>query len=93
MSITVFCRSCDARLRVEDQAGEKVKCPRCGRFITVPEEEVEDRPRRKRSREEEEDEEDRPRRKQRAGKKRSRKGLIIGLLIGGGVLLAGGPSF
>jgi predicted Zn finger-like uncharacterized protein len=92
MAIPVVCESCDARFKVADErAGARIKCPKCGSVIAVPDEdEDDDRPRRRRSRAEEDEDDDRPRRKTRAGKKRGRKGLFIGLLVGGGVVLAGG---
>ena len=85
MPIAVYCCACDRSLKVKDDlAGRKIKCPDCGKLLTVPDEEAEERPR-KRNRDEDED--DRPRRKKE--KKRSKKGLIIGLSVGGGVLAIG----
>ena len=86
MSIAVECASCERSIKVKDElAGRKIKCPGCGKLLTVPDEEVEEKPQ-NRSRDREEDEE-RPRRKKE--KKRSKKGLIIGLSVGGGVLAVG----
>jgi hypothetical protein len=88
MSIAVVCESCERSVKVKDDlAGRKIKCPGCGKVLAVPDEEVDERPARKRSREREEDEEGRPRRK--GGNKKSKKGLIIGLSVGGGVLTVG----
>jgi hypothetical protein len=87
MPISVVCRSCDRSINLKDDlAGRRIKCPGCGKVLAVPDEEAVERPRRKRDRDREEDD-DRPRRKKE--KKRSKKGLIIGLSIGGGVLAAG----
>lgn len=86
MPIAVVCRDCDRSVKVKDDlAGRKIKCPDCGKLLTVPGGE-EDRPRRRR-RDEDDDDYDQPRRKKE--KKRSKKGLIIGLSVGGGVLAVG----
>lgn len=88
MPIGVVCRSCDRSIKVKDDlAGRRVKCPGCGKLLAIPDEEVDDRPLRKRDRDREEEENDRPRR--RNGNERSKRGLIIGLSLGGGVLVVG----
>jgi hypothetical protein len=104
MAIRVTCRSCEHSIRVKDElAGGRIKCPECGKPVAVPDEEIEERPRPGRSRERDEDEdfEERPRRKRsrerdeedrprgKSRPKQSKKGLIIGLSIGGGVLVVG----
>ena len=87
MSIAVVCESCDRSVKVKDDlAGRKIKCPGCGKVLAVPDEEADKEPRRKRNRDRDEDEE-RPRRK--GGEQKSKKGLIIGLSVGGGVLAVG----
>ena len=88
MPIGVECHSCDRSIKVKDDlAGGRIKCPGCGKVLAVPDDAEDERPRRKRTREMEDDEDDRPRR--RGANKRSKKGLIIGLSVGGGVLAVG----
>ncbi len=97
------CPACRKSLRLgDDSAGKQVRCPSCRRPFTVPpadepepqqedtedrqtdDNDVEDRPRPSRR---SSDGKDRPRRK--AGKRGSKKGLIIGLSVGGGALVVG----
>jgi len=91
MTISIICPACDVRLRVRDDlAGQKVKCPHCGEFVLVAEEEElpaegEERPgqagHRPREAADADDEVPRPRR----GKKRKAKsghGLLYALLGG-----------
>jgi hypothetical protein len=98
MPITLICPSCSARLKAPETAvGKTVKCPKCGlsMAVTAPAEppsdvvetvfEVEEQPaapRPARSRRDD-DELPRPRRK-----KKSSTGLIVGLVLGLGGLLA-----
>jgi predicted Zn finger-like uncharacterized protein len=88
MTISVACPSCESGLKVKEElAGRKVKCPKCGSPIDVPEEEAAasaneyGRPRKKKRH----DDEDAPRKKRK--KKRSNTGLLIGLLVGGALLI------
>jgi flagellar basal body-associated protein FliL len=80
MPIRLSCRSCKHKFKVKDSlAGRRTECPECGKRLDVPDPDEEDI---------DEDEEDRPRKK---GKKKggSSKGLLIGLIGGGVVLIAG----
>jgi predicted Zn finger-like uncharacterized protein len=106
MPIIVDCPECNGRFKVRDElAGRRVKCPKCGDTVTVPDEEepavAAGPPRRSRPRAADDDyEDDRPRRRRPRDddddddydrpRTKSKKGLIIGLCVGGGVLLAGG---
>jgi predicted Zn finger-like uncharacterized protein len=80
MAIPFSCPSCAGELKVRDElAGRKVKCPKCGEVIPVPEEESE----------EEQEQEDRPRKKKKKKRKnKSNTAVIVGIILG--VLLVGG---
>jgi F0F1-type ATP synthase membrane subunit c/vacuolar-type H+-ATPase subunit K len=95
MNVTVNCPSCSAKIKAPDTAiGKTVKCPKCLNPMiisapTAPEPEIVEavelvapveassRPRRKSRRDDDDGAEPRPR------KKKSNKGLIIGLSVGG----------
>jgi predicted Zn finger-like uncharacterized protein len=91
MPMTITCSSCSAPLRVrEDLVGRLVKCPKCGATMTVPgEEALQPAPAPARPRQaaapppadlDEKDDAPLP--------QKSKKGLLIGLSLGGAGLLA-----
>jgi predicted Zn finger-like uncharacterized protein len=66
MAIAAQCPECNAKFKVsDDQAGERVECPRCGATLTAPDE-PEPAPRRKPALSLDDDERPRP---SRAGMK------------------------
>ncbi len=83
MPISLVCASCDHRCKVaDDLAGRRVKCPRCGAALSVPDDGAGERPNSK-GRRRDEGRGSRP----RPARKASNKGLVIGLAVGCGVLV------
>lgn len=96
MPVSVECPECENRFKVKDElAGRKVRCPKCATVVTVAAEEEEEVPARKQPRDVESGasrrrdggKEPRPRGKSRKREAASGRGLLIGLVAGGGVLL------
>jgi DNA-directed RNA polymerase subunit M/transcription elongation factor TFIIS len=95
MAIALSCPGCVQALKVKDElAGRKIKCPKCGTVIPVPEKRAgkDERVMAKAPRTESIEEDDEPQEEKRPKKKKKKKaksnrGVLIGAAVGGVVLI------